>query len=128
MSTEEKKRYSFGTAYEFEYEHQIANETPQVIEYRINVLSGVNRDKYIKDVKKNLIKGVDGKPDMKDPEGMTALILTYACERKYGEGDWRKVPTAEIQSWPSPMQEELNEIALKMSGMGPKAKEEVKND
>lgn len=130
--SEEKKRYSFDKPHEFEYEITHADGEVEVIQYRLVTMSGANRDQYIKAVKKNLIKGVDGKADMKDPEGVTALVLTFCCERNYADenshADWRAVKMPEIQAWPGPMQEELNDIASKMGGLNKTAKEDAKNE
>lgn len=130
--SEEKKRYSFAKPYEFEFETEYPASGLEVIQYRVVTMSGANRDQYIKAVKKNLTKGIDGKADMKDPEGVTALVLTFCCERNYADensdADWRPVKMAEIQAWPGPMQEELNDIASKMGGLNKTAKEDAKNE
>jgi hypothetical protein len=110
----------------FEYEVNGA-----IINYRLIVINGSDRDKYIKEIRKRTKKDAQGRVEVVDMDGLTAMILTLAAQRNHGTEDhpeWKPVPLAELQAWPAPMQTELNEKALAMSGLDKKGPEEAKND
>jgi hypothetical protein len=97
----------------------------------LRVISGLERDKYVKEIRNRTTKTPQGTLEVKDMDGLTAQILLLACRRNHGTAEnpeWKPVPLAEIQAWPAPMQTELNEKALAMSGLDKKANEEAKND
>jgi hypothetical protein len=120
-------RYTANTEdHSFDFEDKSGN----VVFYRLIVIDGHQRDQYIKAIRSRTFKNAKGETEVRDMDGLTALILTYAAQRNHGTEDvpdWKPVKLAELQSWPAPMQSELQEIALKMSGLDKKADEDAKN-
>lgn len=120
------------TEYQEEEFHEFSlKKKDETVHYRLRNITGEQRDLYTKEIRKRMGRNMQGVMEVKDQDGLMAIIFEYACERNVGSEDipeWVSIKGKESQSWPSKMQLELNEIALKLSGLDSKAREEAKND
>lgn len=116
---------------EEEYHEFSLRKKDEVVFYRLKTITGEQRDQYTKEIRKRMGRNHKGEMEVKDQDGLMGIIFQYSCERNVGSKespDWVSIEAKESQSWPSKMQLELNEIALKLSGLDAKAREEAKND
>lgn len=95
--------------------------------YVMRELDGKGRDSYLTNISGRLDTS-GGSNSVKNFDGLQSALLSRVLFEDVGDGKYKKVSDATIQSWPARVQTALFDEARDMNGLSDEAEEEAGND